>query len=171
MNWPHNIFKSCSYCKCIYVLTMTFLSCVSRKWWECLDSFWFILLLIVNIHSFIYWWLLRLEVILKLFFILLKLHAHHQCDTLSNGNIVRKKEWIISATFADSMTLCNKGWDDDNGVNLSVRIQAEVSRLDVSQTHERPLNCFCTSKSGMQMHLTWMYYSLPFVCRQQKVFC
>lgn len=92
-----------------------------------------LLLLIVNIHSFIYWWLLRLEAILKLSFIVLKLHAHHECDTLSNGNIVRNRMNHLSHN-AENIKLCSKGWGDDNGVNLSIRIQAEVSQWDVSQS-------------------------------------
>lgn len=45
----------------------------------------------IYILSFIDDFYLRLEAIFQLFFIVLKLHAHHECDTLSNGNIVRKR--------------------------------------------------------------------------------
>lgn len=55
LDWPRNIFESCSYCKCIYVLTKTFLPCVWRMFQECCYFF-------SNCkhteRSIIYWWLL-----------------------------------------------------------------------------------------------------------------
>lgn len=60
---------------------------------------------------------LRLEAIFKLFFIVLKLHAHHECDTLSNGNIVRNKINHFSHN-TENVKLCNRGPGDDTGVDV-----------------------------------------------------
>lgn len=63
---------------------------------------------IQSILSFIDDFYLRLEAIFRLFLIVLKLHAHHKCDTLSNGNTVRKRTNHFSHN-AENVKLCNRG--------------------------------------------------------------
>lgn len=86
------------------------------------------------IISFIDDFYLRLEAILKLY-------AHHECDTLSNGNIFRKRMNHHSHS-AENMNLCNRGGGDNTGVEF-LRIDSGRS---FSHSHTITFNWFCTSK-------------------------
>lgn len=72
---------------------------------------------------------LRLEAILRL-------HAHHERDTLSNGNIVRKRMNHFSHN-ADNIKLCNRGRDDDTGVyfQYGFRLKFHSSQFTVVKYH------------------------------------
>lgn len=102
-------------------------------------------------HSFIYWWLLRLEAVFEIIFIVLKLHAYH--DTFSNGNIVRKRMNNFSHN-AENITLCNTGWEDDTVVDFQYGFGQKFHRC-IRESSKAKLVLYL-KRSGMQLHLTWM---------------
>lgn len=66
----------------------------------------------LSVHSFIDDFCLRLGAIFEIFFIVLELHAHHECDTLSNGNT--ENEYRMNH-FSHNVELYNTARGDDTG--------------------------------------------------------
>lgn len=101
--------KSCTYCKCIYIDDdIPFLSFGEHDG-NVKVSF-VVDIIIQYVIAFIDDFYLRLEAILKL-------HAHRTCDTLSNGNIVRKRTSRLSRN-AENVKLSNGGQGDEQTVYI-----------------------------------------------------